>query len=174
MNLFISPVYVTSVENKVDALSHGCLGPASSHLQNKINLPPCLIPFLCGTYLSIHNTLNMSLPPLQLPLIPPVPLKHAHHHAKPKDSIKLSPLHPIVPVAERFIHWLTPFGLYYMDHLSKPFPPSIIAHNCIILSHFVTQKLLSNYTGGLLHFTWFCNNFSVPKTARIPENEALL
>jgi len=149
MNLFISPVYVTSVENKVDALSHGCLGPASSHLQNKSIWPPCLIPFLCGTYLSIHNTLNMSLPPLQLPLIPPVPLKHAHHHAKPKDSIKLSPLHPLVPVAERFIHWLTPFGLYYMDHLSKPFTVDH-AHTVIILSTILSHKIAEYYTVGCM------------------------
>jgi len=116
----------------------------------------------------------MSLPPLLLPLIPPVPLKCACRHPKPEDSIKPSPLHPLVPVAERFIHWLMPYGLDYMDHLSKYFPPSIVAHNCIVLCHCIMQNSLNNYVAGLLCFTWFCDNFLIPKTTRMPATKALL
>jgi len=116
----------------------------------------------------------MSLPPLQLPLIPPVPVKHTHHHAKPEDSINPSPLCPLVPAADRFIHWLTPFGIDYMNHLSKLFPLSVITCDHIILCHCITQTSLSNYASGLLCFTQFCNEFLVPKPARMPATEALL
>jgi len=136
-NMSISPVYVPSAENKADTLSHSCLGPAASHLQNTVPVPPCLMPLLCCTYLSICNTLNRSLLPLQLPLICPVPLKHAHHHAKPKDSINPSPLHPLVPAADRFIHWLTPFRLNHMNCLSKPSHPQlshVSTSSCVALS----------------------------------------
>jgi len=86
----------------------------------------------------------------------------------------VTPLHPLVLATNRFIHWLTPFGLDYMDHLSKSFSPLIIACDHIVLCCCIMQNSLSNYTGSLLHFTQFCNNFSLPETARIPTTRALL
>jgi len=119
-DLFISPVYVTSVENKVDALSHGCLGPASSHLQNKINLPPCLIPFLCGTYLFYTQYLEYVLTSFAIATHTSCAFETCSPSCKAQRLNQTESSSPLVPVAERFIHWLTPFGLYYMDHLSKP------------------------------------------------------
>ena len=61
-----------------------------------------------------------------------------------------------------------------MNCLSKSFPPSIIAHDRIVLCRSFAQNSLSNYAGGLFCFTRFCNNFSVPESTRMPVTESLL
>jgi len=65
------------------------------------------------------------------------------------------PFASLVLAAERFIHWLTPYGLDYMDQLSKSFLPMIIMCDYIILCCCIMQNSLSNYAGGLLCFTQF-------------------
>ena len=45
-NLSLSPIFVLSIENLADPLSHGCLRPNSSHIPQVIHIPPCLDGFL--------------------------------------------------------------------------------------------------------------------------------
>ena len=45
-NLSLSPIFVSSVKNLADPLSHGCLGSNSSHIPKVIHIPPCLDGFL--------------------------------------------------------------------------------------------------------------------------------
>ncbi|KAF8573686.1 hypothetical protein K439DRAFT_1624891 [Ramaria rubella] len=42
------------------------------------------------------------------------------------------------------------------------------------MSHCIEPETLKNYAAGLLHFTKFCNDFSIPKSLRMPASESLL
>ena len=85
-----------------------------------------------------------------------------------------NPLRPTVAAPQRLTHWLTPFGIDYMNRLSLSFPPEIVARNRLILSCSVSAATLSTYAAGLLRFTQFCDEFNIPETACMPASEALL
>ena len=98
----------------------------------------------------------------------------------PKDGtpkanrVIASPLQLHISVADRFLHWMTPYGLDKLHSLSSLLPPHIIAKKPVILMHSVKPKTLSNYGAGLIHFTQFCNTFNIPEPMRMPAPEWLL
>src|SRR5882724_1813277 len=87
-----------------------------------------------------------------------------HSIVHPKDAppranrIIPSPLRLHVSMADRFLHWMTPYGLDKLHSLSSLLPPHIITQQCVVLVHAVKPKTLSNYGAGLVFFTQFCDS----------------
>src|SRR5882724_9219660 len=98
----------------------------------------------------------------------------------PKDGtpkanrVIASPLQLHISVADRFLHWMTPYGLDKLHSLSSLLPPHIIARKCVILVRAAKPQTLSNYGAGLVRFTQFCDTFNIPKPMRMPAPEWLL
>lgn len=53
-------------------------------------------------------------------------------------------------------------------------PFHIIMCKCLLMLQVVTPKTLSNYSVGLVHLTWFCNDLNVPEELRMPAPEWFL
>src|SRR5882724_10023799 len=85
-----------------------------------------------------------------------------------------SPLQPHISMADRFLHWMMPYGLNKLHSLSSLLPPHIIAHEHVMLVWAVKPKTLSNYGVCLVHFTQFCDSFNIPEPLRMPSPEWLL
>ena len=83
-------------------------------------------------------------------------------HAKP-PKYSPSPLRPDISAPDCLVHWLMPFGISYMNDQTVCFPPEVIARKHFVISHSVSNNTLSNYAGGLLHFTNFCDDFNIPE-----------
>jgi len=81
----------------------------------------------------------------------------------PINRVALSQLQPLISAPDQFLHWLTPYGLNKLAQFFTFLPPSIVAHEHIILMHAVKHKTLSNYSAGLLRFTQFCDHFNSQK-----------
>ena len=94
--------------------------------------------------------------------------------SKAQDHILPSPLHPHVVTGHRFLAWLSPFGILSMNSELSTFPGHVIAHHHLFISQSVNKEMLSNYSAGLIHFTRFCNNFSIMEASRMLVSEALL
>ena len=111
-----------------------------------------------------------------LPLVPlPLPSRRKPcPRANDSNAISCHPMRPDVAAPDRFTHWLTPFGINFMNRLSKSFPPHIIAQDRIVLMQCIKRETLSNYSAGLLRFTRFCDDFAVPEATRMPASESLL
>ena len=90
------------------------------------------------------------------------------------NAIAQSPLCPNDAAHDHFVHWLTPFGINAMNRAAKMFPQETIACERFVLTQCVKLETLSNYSAGLLHFTCFCDDFRIPKAARMPAEESLL
>ena len=90
------------------------------------------------------------------------------------NAITQSPLCPYVAAPDRFVHWLTPFGINSMDCAAENFPPDTIARKRFILMQCVKLETLSNYSAGLLRFMRFCDDFRIPEATRMPAEESLL
>ena len=75
------------------------------------------------------------------------------------NAIAHSPLCPNVAAPDRFVHWLTPFGINSMNRTAENFPPETIARERFVLTQCVKPETLSNYSAGLLRFTRFCDDF---------------
>jgi len=61
-----------------------------------------------------------------------------------------------------------------MNSELSTFPGHVIAHHHLFISQSVNKEMLSNYSAGLIHFTRFCNNFSILEASHMPASEALL
>jgi len=73
----------------------------------------------------------------------------AHTHTQ-LSQCKIMPLHPHVSVTNHCLHWLTPYGLKYLNSLSGHLPAELIAMEIVMLVKAVKPKTLSNYSAGLL------------------------
>ncbi|KAF8586659.1 hypothetical protein K439DRAFT_1340540 [Ramaria rubella] len=111
--------------------------------------------------------------------VPPLPLldsciRRPRLPSRLDNHITPSPLHPPVLSQDRFLNWLTPFGIKHMNTESCLLPPHIILQKRFVMCHCIEPNTLKNYTAGLIHFTKFCNDFLVPEPARMPASESLL
>src|SRR6266481_1535814 len=74
------------------------------------------------------------------------------------NQIHPSVLRPNVSATDRFLLWLTPFGISQMEQCSYFLPADIITCKRLLISCAVTPKSLSNYGAGLVRFTHFCDD----------------
>ena len=114
-----------------------------------------------------------------LPSVVPISLLVKKPTCSPTDSrnaIAPSPLWPNVSAPDHFIHWLTLYGIVFMTQIwmTQNFPPDIVIRDHLVMTQCVKQETLSNYAAGLLHFTWFWDEFAIPKAAHMPAGESLL
>ena len=110
----------------------------------------------------------------KLTAIPIPQTKSGRHISDTRSVIQPSTLCPHVATPQRFTHWLTPYGINFMNHLLLTFPLDIIIHNRLVLTQSVSPQTLSNYAAGLVKFTQFCDDFNIPETACMPTMEPLL
>src|SRR5882724_13455415 len=101
-------------------------------------------------------------------------LQCPHAYRAPYQALAPNPLHPYVLAPDHLTHWLTPFGVSHMNSLLQFFPHRIIAMSHILLSKTVAPRMLSNYSSGLLRFSRFCDDYSIPEPLHMPASEALL
>ena len=50
----------------------------------------------------------------------------------------------------------------------------LITQECLLTTHAISRKSLSNYGTGLLRFTWFCDDLQIPEETCMPAPEWLL
>src|SRR5882724_6769936 len=109
------------------------------------------------------------------PLIPPNTLiQWPHLPSKAQDHILPSPLCPHVLAGHCFLTWPTPFGIFLMNDEITTFHNHVIACCHVIMSQSVNKETLSNYSAGLICFTKFCDEFSIPDICCMPYSEMLL
>ena len=97
-----------------------------------------------------------------------------HPCANESNAVSCHPMRPDVAAPDHFTHWLTSFGINFMNHLSNSFPPHIIAHDRIVLTQCIKCDTLSNYSASPLCFTQFCDEFTVPEATHMLASESLL
>jgi len=93
---------------------------------------------------------------------------------KPEDRIHTSILRPHVLAQDRFLSWLTPYGVDRLNTLAQQFPAHLLARRRIIITSSIKPKSLGNYAAGLVRFTKFCDNLGIPEQDRMPASENLL
>ena len=69
------------------------------------------------------------------------------------NLIRPNPFHPHVTATERFLQWMTPFGLHEIEKWSHLLPVHLIKQEHLLITHAVSTKSLSNYGAGLIRFT---------------------
>ncbi|KAF8585604.1 hypothetical protein K439DRAFT_1646580 [Ramaria rubella] len=69
---------------------------------------------------------------------------------------------------------MTPYGLSQMNKEAESLPPRIVFRKRYVMSHCIEPDTLKNYAAGLIHFTKFCDNFSIPESLRMPASKSLL
>ena len=94
--------------------------------------------------------------------------------SSPAICITPSTLRPTVCAPDCFIHWVTPYGVQCMNELSVLTPPSLVVRKRNVMFHSVSGATLSSYSAGLICFTKFCDEYSIPEDLRMPASEALL
>src|SRR5882672_141887 len=109
------------------------------------------------TYLCMHMSPNTSAScsDMFVQLAFPIPSrKIVQPHASSSRPTLLKPnlLHPHVSAADFCLHWMTPFGLSHMHHISHHLPNTLITQERVVLARAVKPKTLSNYSAGLLRF----------------------
>ena len=77
------------------------------------------------------------------------------------NQIQPNALQPHIAVADRFLLWMTPFGIHDMDFCSKFLPMHIITQEHLIVMWSISPKALGNYSAGLLRFTCFCDDLGI-------------
>lgn len=103
-----------------------------------------------------------------------------HRHMKCRSSRKTSdvvvnhPLRPPCAAGERFVLWLTLYGIRNMNTRAQVLPYHIITREHLLMSRAVAPKTLSNYGTGLLCFMRFCDDLNVPEELQMPAPEWLL
>jgi len=112
-------------------------------------------------------------------VLPPLPLPESSKRrprlpTKLHDRIIPNPLRPHVLAADRFTHWLTPYGIAKLDQASHLFPTHEIIRHCLTMANSVLPSTLSNYSSGLARFTKFCDDFRIPEEDRMPASELVL
>jgi len=85
-----------------------------------------------------------------------------------------SSLRPHVLAADRFLTWMTPYGIANLEEQSSTFPPHVLIRQRMIMTHAVVPSTLTNYAAGLIRFTKFCDDFDIPENERMPASENLL
>ena len=110
---------------------------------------------------------------------PPLPQpealqRHPRLPHKPQDRITPNTLCPSVLAADRFTHWLMPYGIAKLDEAMHLFPIHCIVRCRLLISKCVLHTTLSSYAAGLIHFTKFCDKHKVPEAKHIPASESLL
>src|SRR5882672_5498920 len=153
-----------------------CTCPAGAQCQNIFgHLPPVITPHVCGqsplpTYSTVKNNLKGHI----FPKLPPSISSKPKAFVLPLNRISPNPLRPHVSSAGRFLHWMTPYGLVRLRHLSQFLPPHVISRERVVLVQAVSTSTLRNYGAGLLRFTQFCDDFNVPESLKMPAPEWLL
>ena len=61
-----------------------------------------------------------------------------------------NPFHPHVTATKQFLQWMTPFGLCEIEKRSHLLPEHLIKQECLLITHAVSTKSLSNYGAGLV------------------------
>src|SRR5882724_1992427 len=103
--------------------------------------------------------------------IPRRKIVQPHGSASRSPLLKPNHLHPHVAAADCCLHWLTPYGLSHLHHLSLHLPNALITRKQVILARAVKPKTLSNYGTGFLRFTQYCDALSIPKDLQMPSPE---
>jgi hypothetical protein len=83
-------------------------------------------------------------------------------------------LRPHVSAIDRFLHWLTPYGLDRIDELAQTFPIQHILRLRFVLANSASPDALASYSAGLEQFSSFCDDFKIPETDRMPASATLL
>jgi len=91
---------------------------------------------------------------------PPLPQPEAAQRrpklpSKLQDRIIPNSLCPSVLAADRFTHWLTPYGIAKLDKATHLFPVHCIVRRRLLISKCVLPSTLSSYAAGLIRFTNF-------------------
>jgi len=61
------------------------------------------------------------------------------------NTISAHPLQPHVSTSDHFLHWMTPYGLAKLHHISQFLPPHIVVREQVVLVQAVNPKTLGNY-----------------------------
>jgi len=144
---------------------HICMAPCSQSTGKwgtKFQAPSMKIP--------PHNSLMAPSHPAIL--VSPFPMVKHTHPCPSKYSI--TPLCPHVSGADFCLHWLTPYGLGYLNKLSSHLPYELITPERVVLVRAIVPTTLSNYGAGLLRCTQFCDSFKVAEDLHMPVLEWLL
>src|SRR5882724_12250271 len=117
------------------------------------------------------HVLTMPLGEVVPHVVCPLPLPAVHskcprHLSDLQDQITVSSFCPHFPATDHFTSWLTPYGIEQMDAQSRLLPPEVIIWRCLIMTCCVVPSTF--YVAGLLCFTKFCNDFSIPESDCMP------
>ena len=101
-------------------------------------------------------------------LVIAAPIPMCDHMHPQLSQYKITPLCPHVSAANHCLHWLTPYGLKYLNSLSGHLLAELITRERVVLVKAVKPQTLSNYGAGCLRFTQFCNAFNIPEDPCMP------
>ena len=122
----------------------------------------------------VHMPPIVSLEPLPLAYIDPIPRTTPCSTRKTVDCLLNNLLHPVVLASDRLTLWLTPFRIWSMERRAHLLPPNVITHEWLLITHAIAPKTLSNYGTGLLRFHQFCDDMCIPEELHMPLLEWLL
>ncbi|KIO15196.1 hypothetical protein M404DRAFT_113040, partial [Pisolithus tinctorius Marx 270] len=103
------------------------------------------------------------------------PLQHRKPRCpRPDAFIQPSPWRPHVITSDHLISWSSPHASNFLMALEARFPHSSVLQLFRVMLQSLDVNTRSNYGAGLLRFTQFCDELSIPESAHMPASTELI
>ncbi|KIO12981.1 hypothetical protein M404DRAFT_123531, partial [Pisolithus tinctorius Marx 270] len=93
---------------------------------------------------------------------------------KPNAIIQPSPWRPHIAASDQLICWSSPHASNFLTSLETHFPSLSVFQLFRVMLQSLDTNTHSNYGAGLLRFTQFCDNLSIPEADRMPVSAELI